>query len=128
MIGGEPTSALNLISCYFTIEGGAFKVHVSEDEASQKDVCLANVNLKLHCRLQEEQRAEMQRREKGASVEEGQWGAVGGERRRGQVRRKEEKEVQGKEDKENPVRNEHKSRGRTTVEEHEEKRRRRQKG
>lgn len=52
----------------------------------------------------------MQRREKGASVEEGQWGTVGGERRRDEVRRKEEKKVQGKEDKENQVRNEQKNR------------------
>lgn len=48
----RPTSALNLIGCYFTIGGGAFQLHVSEDEASQKDVCLADVNLKPHCSLQ----------------------------------------------------------------------------
>lgn len=70
----------------------------------------------------------MQRRGKGASVEEGQWGTVGGERRRDEVRRKEENKVQGKEDKENQVRNEQMNRGRTTVEEHGEKWRRRQKG
>lgn len=52
----RPTCALRLRGCYFTIGGGAFKVHVSENEASQKDVCLADVNLKLHCSLQEEQR------------------------------------------------------------------------
>lgn len=61
----RPTSALNLRGCYFTIGGGAFKVHVSEDEASQKDVCLADVNLKLHCSLQQEQRGQKNGQEQG---------------------------------------------------------------
>lgn len=61
----RPTSALNLRGCYFTIGGGAFKVHVSEDEASQKDVCLADVNLKLHCSLQQEQRGQKKGQEQG---------------------------------------------------------------
>lgn len=46
------TSAVDLIGCYFTVGGGALRVYISEDETSQIDVCLAHVNLKLHCSLQ----------------------------------------------------------------------------
>ena len=48
----KPTSAVALIGCYFTVGGGALSVYISEDEASQIDVCLVHINLKLHCRLQ----------------------------------------------------------------------------
>lgn len=54
---------VHLIGCYFTIGGGAFRVNISEDETSQKDVCFAHVNLKLHCSLQEEQGEEGRCRE-----------------------------------------------------------------
>lgn len=47
-----PTSAVHLIGCYFTVGGGALRVYISEDETSQIDVCLAHINLKLHCSLQ----------------------------------------------------------------------------
>lgn len=94
----RPTCALRLRGCYFTIGGGAFKVHVSENEASQKDVCLADVNLKLHCSLQEEQRGGRCRN----TEEKGQNGSGGGRRRRkkeSEERRKAEEMVQGKKDK-----------------------------
>lgn len=74
----RPTCALRLRGCYFTIGGGAFKVHVSENEASQKDVCLADVNLKLHCSLQEEQRGGRWRN----AGEKGENGSGGGRGRR----------------------------------------------
>lgn len=43
---------VDLIGRYFTVGGGALRVYISEDEASQIDVCLVHINLKLHCRLQ----------------------------------------------------------------------------
>lgn len=54
----RPTSAVRLIGCYFTTGRVALRVYISEDEASQIDVCLAHINLKLHCRLQEGSRPE----------------------------------------------------------------------
>lgn len=54
MLSGDwwkPTSAVDLIGCYFTTGGGALRVYISEDEASQRDVCLVHINLKLHCGL-----------------------------------------------------------------------------
>lgn len=47
-----PTSAVHLIGCNFTAGGVALSVYISEDETSQIDVCLAHINLKLHCGLQ----------------------------------------------------------------------------
>lgn len=48
----RPTFAVDLIGCYFTVGGGALRVYISEDETSQIDICLAHINLKLHCSLQ----------------------------------------------------------------------------
>lgn len=47
----KPTFAVDLIGCYFTVGGGALRVYISEDEASQIDVRLVHINLKLHCSL-----------------------------------------------------------------------------
>ena len=64
-----PTSAVDLIGCYFTVGGGALRVNISEDEASQIDVCLVHINLKLHCRLQQRRVGEKRRRRRRRSVE-----------------------------------------------------------
>lgn len=50
---GRPTSAVDLIGCYFTVGGDTLRINISEDKMSQIDVGLAHINLKLYCSLQE---------------------------------------------------------------------------